>query len=175
MFDEQVACADMIVLNKCDRLAGTSLARAEHEIASRARPAVKVVHATHGAVDPRMLLGLDAGAEDDLASRRSHIDAEGAHDHDDFASFTVDLPPLDAADQLMARIRDVAAAHDVLRVKGFAAVTGKPMRLAVQAVGERVECYFDRPWRDDEPAASRLVVIGLAGLDRGLVEAILRG
>jgi cobalamin biosynthesis protein CobW len=48
------------------------------------------------------------------------------------------------------------------------------MRLAVQAAGPRVETYFDRPWAD-APRASKLVVIGEAGLDRAAIEAAIRG
>ncbi|MDG1971866.1 MAG: GTP-binding protein, partial [Paracoccaceae bacterium] len=62
----------------------------------------------------------------------------------------------------------------VLRLKGFAAVAGKPMRLVIQAVGPRVDSYFDRPLTADEPRATRLVVIGEAGLDRTAIEAALK-
>jgi cobalamin biosynthesis protein CobW len=41
-------------------------------------------------------------------------------------------------------------------------------------VGERVDRYYDRPWRADEAPAGELVVIGLKGLDRAAIaEAIL--
>jgi cobalamin biosynthesis protein CobW len=61
-----------------------------------------------------------------------------------------------------------------LRVKGFAAVAGKPLRLLVQAVGPRVTHQYDRPWAASETRAGRLVVIGLKGLDRaGAVQTLL--
>jgi hypothetical protein len=47
----------------------------------------------------------------------------------------------------------------VLRVKGHAAVAGKPMRLLVQAVGTRLRQSYDRPWRPQDPRETRLVVI----------------
>jgi cobalamin biosynthesis protein CobW len=62
----------------------------------------------------------------------------------------------------------------VLRVKGFAAVTGKPMRLLLQAVGPRVSHQYDRPWTAAEPRQGRLVVIGLKGLDRAAVTQALQ-
>ena len=37
-----------------------------------------------------------------------------------------------------------------MRMKGFLAVSGKPMRLLVQAVGPRVSHYYDRPWAASE-------------------------
>lgn len=176
LFEEQILCADMVVLNKLDRVDAEARAKAEAAIAEHARPAVRTVPARFGAVDPTVLLGLGAGAEDDLASRPSHHDAEGGeHDHDDFESFALELGPVPAPEALLERIRAVARAHDILRIKGFAAVEGRPLRHAVQAVGERAQGYYDRPWRPDERPATRLVVIGQRGLDRAAIEAHLRG
>jgi cobalamin biosynthesis protein CobW len=54
-------------------------------------------------------------------------------------------------------------------------VAGKPLRHVVQAVGERVERYYDRPWRADEPRRGALVVIGLRGLDPTAIGALIAG
>src|SRR3546814_19161443 len=96
-------------------------------------------------------------AEDDLDSRWSHHDESGEHDHDDFTSFSVTLGETEHPEALLERLRPVIAAHGVLRVKGFAAVTGKAMRLVVQGVGERLQHYYDRDWRPGEARATRLV------------------
>ena len=98
-----------------------------------------------------MLLGLRAAAEDDLAARPSHHDLEEAHDHDDFDSFVLDLPAVADPDALLARLGDATRAHDILRVKGYVEVTGKPMRLLVQGVGQRFRRDFDRAWARGEP------------------------
>ena len=81
------------------------------------------------------------------------------------------MPLAEIADpsQLAARVAALAEQFDVLRVKGFAAVAGKPMRLLVQAVGPRVTHQYDRPWAASETREGRLVVIGLKGLDRAAV------
>ena len=63
----------------------------------------------------------------------------------------------------------------MLRIKGFAAVRGKAMRLVVQGVGRRVAHHFDRPWARGEAREGRLVVIGLKGFDRDAVAAALAG
>jgi len=67
----------------------------------------------------------------------------------------------------------VIRTHDILRLKGFAAVAGKPMRLTLQAVGPRIDSYFDRPFAGGEARETRLVVIGQSGLDRAAIEAAL--
>ena len=88
------------------------------------------------------------------------------HDHDEFESFVVPLPEIDNPAALSKLVSDTAEAAGVLRIKGFAAVRGKPMRLLVQAVGPRVNTHYDRAWSPLEKRETRLVVIGLAGLDR---------
>jgi cobalamin biosynthesis protein CobW len=112
-----------------------------------------------------------------MDSRLSHHEMEGEvqHDHDDFVTFSVALGMIGNREALLGRIRDVLADHDILRLKGFAAITGAPGRLLIQAVGPRLNSYFDRPWRSDEKRASELVVIGLKGLDRAGIEARLKG
>jgi cobalamin biosynthesis protein CobW len=176
LFEEQLGCADLVVVNKLDRVDEAGRTRAEAVVAAHLRPAVRVVAAEFGAVSPRVLLGLGAGAEDDLDARPSHHEADGDdHGHDDFESFVLDLEAVAVVEPLLERIRGLSAAHGVLRVKGFAAVTGKPLRHAVQAVADRVQGYYDRPWRPGEPRGSRLVVIGQRGLDRAAITAALRG
>jgi cobalamin biosynthesis protein CobW len=137
--------------------------------------AVKVLMASEGRVDPAALLGLALGSEDDIANRRTWHDEAAAHDHDDFDSFVVSLPEIADPVALAARVGALPQQFDVLRVKGFAAVTGKPMRLLVQAVGTRVTHQYDRPWHASETRAGALVVIGRKGFDRAAVVRSLLG
>ena len=156
--------------------AETKAALAAHGVAQGALPrAVRIVTVADGKVDPAALLGLGVGTEDDIANRRTRHDSEPEHDHDDFASFVMALPELSDPAALVARIAHLAETHKVLRLKGFAAVKDKPMRLLIQAVGPRVSHYYDRLWGEAEPRQGNLVVIGLKGLDRDAVERTLRG
>lgn len=173
VFNDQVACADLIVLSKADLLDAAGLAAAQARVESHLGRAVKIVPAAQGRVDPSVLLGLGMAVEDLIDGRRTLHDDEPDHDHDDFDSFVVELPAVARAEDLAARVTAAAEAADVLRVKGFAEVAGKPMRLLVQAVGPRVSHHYDRPWGAGEVRGTRLVVIGLKGLDRGAVERIL--
>jgi len=52
-------------------------------------------------------------------------------------------------------------------------VTDKPMRLTIQAVGPRIDSYFDRPFGGDT-RQTQLVVIGEAGLDQAAISAALQ-
>ena len=176
VYGDQLQSADLVILNKADLLDPATLARLRQEIGEALPRAVQVVAAHEGRIDPAILLGLHAAAEDDLAARPSCHDAEdGEHEHDDFESFVVALRETTAPDTLVARLRAVAEAHDVLRIKGFAAVSGKPLRLAIQGVGGRFRQHFDRPWRPGEARAGHVVVIGRTGLDRAAIEAGISG
>jgi len=169
VFEDQVACADLIVLNKRDLLDTDGLARAMKTVTGTIPRGIGVVTVSEGKVDSTALLGLGIGVEDDIQNRMTHHDNEEDHDHDDFDTFVVPIAEVDDPASITKCIADLAEAHDVLRVKGFAAVTGKPMRLLIQAVGPRVTHYFDRPWGQTEDRQGKVVVIGLKGLDRDAV------
>lgn len=159
VFEDQIACADIVLLTKPDLAGPEGVAAARAIIAAEAPRPVPVVVVAEGVVDPQLILGLGAAAEDDLEARPSHHDGAEDHDHDDFASVVIDLPEVTDPADLSARIERLARTHNILRVKGYAAVRGKPMRLLVQAVGARVRHQYDRPWGPDEARAGRLVVI----------------
>ena len=175
VFEDQVACADLVILTKSDLLDEAGMLRANAAVAEHLPAAVKVVPAANGKVDGSILLGLGVAAEDRIDARRTHHDEEEDHDHDEFESFVVDLPPVADPAELASRVAAASAVPNVLRVKGFAEVEDKPMRLLVQAVGPRVGHYFDRAWQEAEDRQGRLVVIGLAGIDRAAVERAILG
>ena len=175
VFEDQLSCADMVVINKIDLLDAAALSEVTGEVRARLRPSVKLVRGRHGAIGAEVLLGLEAAAEDDLAARPSHHDGLEEHDHDDFESFAISLGELKAPEDLLARLVPVTAAHDILRVKGFAAIAGKDMRLVLQGVGQRIQHYYDRDWHAGEARETRLVIIGQTGLDRPAIAAALAG
>ncbi len=174
VFTDQLASADMVLLNKTDLVDGPRLEQLLGELRAKLRPGVKALPTRNGAVDPMVLLGLSAAAEDDLESRPSCHDAEGEHDHNDFESFAVRLPVMTDPARWEAQALEVIGAHDILRIKGFLAIEGKNTRQVVQAVGARMDRYFDRPWKPGETPESRVVVIGQTGLNRALIEQALK-
>ncbi|MEO6300112.1 MAG: cobalamin biosynthesis protein CobW [Paracoccaceae bacterium] len=176
VFEDQIACADIVLLTKADLAgeAGIAAARAviEFEAAEKGR-SLPILAMTEGVIDPRVILGLNAAAEDDLAARPSHHDGEDGHEHDDFNSITVELAEIADPALLTAAIQRLAAEMNILRVKGYVAVKGKPMRMLVQAVGARVRAQYDRPW-GSAPRTSHLVVIAeQADINPAAIRAIL--
>jgi cobalamin biosynthesis protein CobW len=175
VYEDQLLCADLIVLNKTDLMTKEDRLRVSEEIRATVPHSVKVVEAANGRLDLAILLGLGAAAETDLAARPSHHDSDAPHGHDDFESFVVEVPPLASPEELIEKVAQATAAHDILRVKGFVEVKGKPMRLVVQGVGQRIQHQFDRPWKPGERRAGRLVVIGEQGLDADAIRRAIGG
>jgi len=89
VFEDQIACADLVVLNKSDLLDSAGAEKAIAAIGKALPRAVKILSVADGKVDPAALLGLDVGTENDIENRRTRHDAELEHDHDAFESFSV--------------------------------------------------------------------------------------
>lgn len=181
LFEDQITCADMIILNKSDLVDEAGLAKVQDDIEREIKRAVKVVRAANGSLPASVLLGLEAATEAEVHQRKSHHekehdafhaehgdDAEHAHDHDhdEFESFVVNGGVVSNRKTLITALHRVIEQHGILRLKGFVAIKGKPMRLVVQAVGSRIDHHFDRDWAEGEVTQSRLVVIGLEGINQ---------
>ena len=190
LFEDQIACADMIVVNKSDLLNADETTSLVSKLKTESRDGVQVVKASMGALPVDVLLGQGIGAEDDLDARHEvhhhhhhdddhhdeddhHHDHEHEHGHDEFQSFVVERPEISDPTAFAEQVAEVIRTHDILRLKGFAAVAGKPMRLTLQAVGPRVDTHFDRPFAAAEPRITRLVVIGQSGLDEAAISQAL--
>ena len=173
VFEDQISCADIILLSKADLAGEAGLGAARQVIASETPRAVPMIAMTDGIIDPRVILGLNAAAEDDIDARPSHHDGHDDHEHDDFESVVIDLPEVADPEALQAAIIRLAREQHILRVKGYVAVVGKPMRMLVQAVGERIRAQYDRPW-GDTPRQTRLVVIAEHDhIDEAAIRAVL--
>jgi cobalamin biosynthesis protein CobW len=177
LFEDQLNAADMVILNKTDLLTADELATMSNALKSQIRAATRLVPANHGKLEPDILLGLKAGAEGDMGNRLSHHEMEGEvqHDHDDFVTFIVDLAGPQYRDSLLNRILKTIETHDILRLKGFASLKDAGARLLVQAVGPRLNTYFDRDWNKGEARTTRLVVIGEKHIDQAAIAASLQG
>ncbi|MDQ0320680.1 cobalamin biosynthesis protein CobW [Pararhizobium capsulatum DSM 1112] len=177
LFEDQLTAADLIVLNKTDLLDSTGLAFVRREVESRTSRKPTMIEAKNGEVSAAILLGLGVGTENDIANRKSHHEMEHEngeeHDHDEFDSFVVELGAITDPAAFIGRLKDIITTYDILRLKGFADVPGKPMRLLIQGVGSRIDQYFDRAWGSSETRGTRLVVIGLHDMDEQAVRGAI--
>lgn len=179
LFADQLASADLVILNKADQTSAEDLARVRAEVAEELPPAVKIIEASNGRLPLDVLIGLGAGSEEHIDSRHSHHDHhhdgdddDHDHDHDAFDSISIELPQADES-LLLDALTQLVVQHGILRVKGFAAIPNKPVRLLIQGVGTRFDKHFDRQWGAEEARVTRLVLIGQE-LDATQLEAQLR-
>ena len=173
VFEDQIACADIVLLSKADLAGEAGLAQARQVIEAEAPRKLPILPMTEGVIDPRVILGLNAAAEDDLAARPSHHDGHDDHEHEDFDSVVIDMPEVDSPDQVAAAIERLAKEKNILRVKGYIAVKGKPMRLLVQAVGARVRHQYDRPWGSEARRGQLVVIAEHDDIDAAAIRAVL--
>ena len=174
VFSDQLACADMVIVSKSDMLGEKDLANVLMLINRTSRTSVEAIPVVHGRLDPNIILGVGAAAEDDLDTRPSCHDDEDEHEHDDFDTITVGISAAVMPVETVDRVKLALNQEGVLRIKGVTEIQAKEARLVIQGVGDRVDYYYDRPWNLDERRNSRLVVIGLKGFDRAAVEKILK-
>ena len=176
VFQDQISCADIILLTKTDLAKPEGVSKARDIIAKESPRTLPIIEVLEGSIDPRVILGLQAAAEDDLQKRPSHHDDPHDHDHEDFESIVVLLKEVESPEILCARIKKLAYEHKILRVKGYVAVKDKPLRLLVQAVGSRVRSQYDRPWESNELRTGKIIVIAEHNnIVRNTIETALKG
>jgi cobalamin biosynthesis protein CobW len=173
VFEDQINCADIILMSKADLAGEEGLAKARAIIEAQSPRKIPILSMSEGVVDTNVVLGLNAKAEDDIAARPSHHDGHDDHEHDDFETIVVPMPEVDDVNTLVAAIEKLANEQHILRVKGYVAVTGKPMRLLVQAVGARVRQQFDRPWGTDARQGHLVVIAEHDHIDTAAIRAVL--
>ncbi|GLP85881.1 cobalamin biosynthesis protein CobW [Tritonibacter mobilis] len=173
VFEDQISCADIVLLSKADLAGEAGVEKARAIIEAEAPRKLPILPMTEGVIDPRVILGLGAAAEDDLEARPSHHDGHHDHEHDDFESIVVEMGEVSDPEDLQKRIIEMARARNILRVKGYVAVEGKPMRMLVQAVGERLRAQYDQPWGAQERKTQLVVIAEHDNIDTAGIHADL--
>jgi len=195
LLDDQLSAADLVIVGKNDLLDDAQRLQVEQIVSAKVPDSVKTIYTrqtastdangssiTQGTTTQSPLLletimGIDAATENNIEAVATHHDhhhhhgEHHEHAHDHFDSFVIKLGEVDSnlLQTIMASLLEV---HNIYRAKGFIAMPGKPMRQVIQAVGERMDVYFDRLWQPDEARATHLVFIG-KDLDKSLVTEAL--
>jgi cobalamin biosynthesis protein CobW len=178
LYEDQLGAADLIIISKTDCISPAQRQSVEAMVNTQTDDAIKVISIEKGRINPELILGLEAASENRIESLHSHHDHHHQQDkhhhhaHDDFDSQVISLATVDG-DKLLQQLETLIATQNIYRAKGFIALANKPMRQVVQAVGTRIEHYFDRPWKADETPRTELVIIGKQ-LDRAMIEKTLK-
>jgi G3E family GTPase len=191
---EQVAFADVILLNKTDLASKDELTALERQIHGL-NPTARVHRMTRGDIALEKILGLhafdldrvteidphflpDHDCDDACAHHHDHDHHDHHHhaDHDHVAaagisSVSLSTDKLIDPQKLLPWIDQLTQQRgpDILRLKGIFAFPNEPKRFVVQGVHMIVEGDTQRDWREGEPRTSRLVFIG-RNLDRAELE-----
>jgi len=161
LFEDQLACADLVLLTKIDQVDNQTQTKVQEWLKQELRPSVKIVPCTQGEINSELLLGFNAAVEDNLESRPSHHDTEESHEHDDkINSVNFILEGNFQPQTLVENLQKLVQELEIYRIKGFVSVPNKSMRLVLQGVGDRLEYFYDRPWQKSEPRQTKLVLIG---------------
>ena len=172
LFEDQLACADLVLLTKADLLDSPTRNGVREWLEKQLRAGVKIVSCENGEISPEVLLGFNAAVEDNLDSRPSHHDTEEEHDHDDeINSVHFTLKQSFQPQTLIDRLEKLILQQEIYRIKGFVDVPNKPMRMVLQGVGGRFDYFYDRLWQPFESRETRLVFIGRA-LDQSQIQAV---
>jgi cobalamin biosynthesis protein CobW len=161
LFEDQLGCADLVLLTKTDRVDLQTQTHVKKRVQQELRSGIKIIPCQDGQISADILLGFNAAVEDDLDARPSHHDTEEEHEHDDdIGSVPVVIAPAIDPVRLLQTLKHLMEDQEIYRIKGFVNVMNKPMRMVLQGVGDRIETFYDRPWRSNELRETRLIIIG---------------
>lgn len=166
---EQIAFADIILLNKVDLVSDIKSLKA---LVESINPLAKIYETNHCEIDLDLLLAQNAFALDrTLVRDPDFLDKHHHHHHDnDVQSFSLQADrPLDRQ-QFFAWMQWVLEhfGMDMLRTKGILSFANEEERFVVQGVHQLIEGVAQRPWEAGETRTSQLVFIG-----RNLPQAII--
>ena len=168
---EQIAFADVILLNKTDLVTAEQLSELEKRI--RAMNAIAKVYRTRNSeLEMDALLGVNAFNLNRALEIDPQFLSEDAHEHDE-SVYSVALVESGALDgeklqQWMSKLLQTQG-PDIFRMKGILNLAGEDHRFVFQGVHMLFEGTRDRLWKPEETRNNQLVFIG-----RNLDEAKLR-
>ena len=168
----QIAFADVIILNKVDLVSAEELAAVEAQIRA-INPYAKLHKATRCDVPISALLDRNAFDLDRILDIEPDFLESGHHHHhsDEVRSMSFTIPGDVDPEKFMPWINDLSQAQgpNILRSKGILAFKDEPRRFVFQGVHMILDGDLQRDWKPGEERNSRLVLIG-----RNLDEAALR-
>ena len=146
LFDEQLEVADLVAVSRADCVASEAMKSVMEALRVKVRPGIPVLPMVRGALPAEVLLGT---ALDEPGPPGRATDQEGGDDHDhDHAHVAMDAIVIRrrgaiARAELEQTLRDLLRQQPILRLKGRFQEAGKRLPLQIQAVGPRLECWYE--------------------------------
>ncbi|MEX1317272.1 MAG: GTP-binding protein [Synechococcaceae cyanobacterium] len=160
---EQLAFADVLLLNKADLVDEAERAAIERRVRA-INPVARLLTSTNADVPMHQILGVEAfELQRALSLDPGFLAEEHDHEHDDAVGSLalVEERPMDL-DKLGSWLSDLVAERgpDLFRMKGIIQLAGEGSRYVFQSVHMLLDGDFDRPWREGERRRTEFVIIG---------------
>lgn len=153
LFEDQLRAADLVLVSRGDRLTPAELDRVRGRLQASCRPGAQVLPMQRGQVPPELLLGLDRPAVAPAPGphgEASHDHHHGHHDHEHhdhthvpMQSVAIQLAGSFDREALEATLLEQIQHQALLRLKGWLIQPGKRRPLQIQAVGPRLDCWYE--------------------------------
>jgi len=182
LFAEQLEAADLVLMSRADCLAAEAIQAVHQRLKPLLRPGAVVLPIERGNVDPELVLGLERRAGEDGSDHHDHHghDDEHHHDHTHVAieALALELPGVFGRQAVEQQLQHLLVDSGVIRLKGRLRLPGKARPLQIQAVGPRLECWFEpggasKTGPDSQAPGLELVLLGFQ-LNQGAIEADLQ-
>jgi G3E family GTPase len=176
---EQLAFADVLLLNKADLVDGAERATIERRVRA-INPMARLLTSTNAEVPMEQILGVEAfELERALSLDPGFLAEEHDHEHDAAVGSLalVEERPMDL-DKLGSWLSELVSQNgpDLFRMKGIIQLAGEDARYVFQSVHMLLDGDFDRPWKPGERRRTEFVIIGrdldAAGLRAGFAACV---
>jgi len=190
LFADQLQAADLVLISRADLLEQQALETLKSTLQGSLRPETPCLAVANGVIEPELLLG--SGIEHSRHHADAHAHAHGhdhdgdhddhEHDHHDHAHVAIESLAFDLVgdwqqSDIESRLQALLSQQTVVRLKGWLAMAAKQRLLQIQAVGPRLNCWYEGEAAEHLAAGCssrfKLVVLGF-GLDRARIAELLQ-
>jgi cobalamin biosynthesis protein CobW len=173
LFREQLEVADLVVVSRADRIDSQGFERVRARVATATRPGTPVVAVERGALDPALALGIDPSGADRTNPDDEH-DHDHKHSHVAIEAMALEMTGCFERDALERTLLELIRRGGLVRVKGRLWQQGKALPLQIQAVGPRLECWYEASAGSAHIPGFELVFLGFqlnrSGIEQRLLE-----
>ena len=177
LFNDQLQAADLVLISRADRLDPDALNAVRERLQQQLRPGTVLLTMERGQIDPAVVLGLDHQVGQDHDDRQGHGHHDHDHDHGEpsadhghshhdhhhvpMQSVAIRLHGHYNRTRLEAALQEQIRQQVLIRLKGQLQQPDRPHPLQIQAVGPRLECWYER---QQQAYGGATTTAGAAGL-----------
>jgi cobalamin biosynthesis protein CobW len=175
LFDEQLEVADLVAVSRADIVPADALEAVIQAVRAKVRPGIPVLPMVRGGLPADLLLGRALGDPGQQGLGTAEEGETEDHDHAHVAMDSIVIRRWGSIGrtQVEQTLLEMLGQQPILRLKGRLQESGKRLTLQIQAVGPRLECWYEGVASSDPqtptlelvalvPAAQRAQVVAAA-------------